>query len=72
MFCLTLFGFELVYSNRFLIAPIGLLDARLRTLDSVTGPPINMSRQFSAHISAKSPLNISPNSSEVVCEVSEP
>ena len=34
--------------------------------------PINPSGIFSAHMSAKSPLNISPNLSEVISEVSEP
>jgi hypothetical protein len=33
-------------------------------------PPIDNSGIFSAHVSAKLPLNISPNPSEVISEVS--
>ena len=36
-----------------------------------TQSPINMRRNFPAHVSAESPLNISPNPSEVISEVSE-
>ena len=35
-------------------------------------PPISMSGNFLAHMSAESPSNISPNPSEVISEVSEP
>ena len=35
-------------------------------------PPINMSGNFPAHVSAESPSNISPNPTEVISEVSEP
>ena len=35
-------------------------------------PPISMSGNFLAHVSAESPSNISPNPSEVISEVSEP
>ena len=35
-------------------------------------PPIDMSVNFPAHMSAESPSNISPNPSEVISEVSEP
>ena len=35
-------------------------------------PPISMSGNFLAHVSAESPSNISPNPSEVKSEVSEP
>ena len=35
-------------------------------------PPINTSGNFLPHVSAESPLNISPNLSEVISEVSEP
>ena len=34
-------------------------------------PPISMSGNFLAHVSAESPSNISPNPSEVISEVSE-
>ena len=35
-------------------------------------PPISISGNFLAHVSAESPSNISPNPSEVISEVSEP
>ena len=35
-------------------------------------PPIDVSGNFTAHVSAESPSNISPNPSEVISEVSEP
>ena len=35
-------------------------------------PPIDMSGNLLAHMSAESPSNISPNPSEVISEVSEP
>jgi hypothetical protein len=35
-------------------------------------PTINVSVNFPAHMSAESPLNIFPNPSEVISEVSEP
>ena len=35
-------------------------------------PPISMSGNFLAHVSAESPSNISPNPSEVISEVLEP
>ena len=34
-------------------------------------PPIDVSGNFSAHVSAESPSNISPNPSKVISEVSE-
>ena len=46
--------------------------SRLRTLDVSSRPPIDTSGNFPAHVSAESPLNISPNLSEVISEVSEP
>ena len=51
---------------------MGVLARRLRTLDVSTRPPINTSGNFPVHVSAESPLNISPNLSEVISEVSEP
>ena len=35
-------------------------------------PPIDVSGNFPAHVSAESPSNVSPNPSEVISEVSEP
>ena len=35
-------------------------------------PPISMSGNFPAHVSAESPLNISSDPSEVISKVSEP
>jgi hypothetical protein len=35
-------------------------------------PPIDTRGNFPAHMSEESPLNISPNPSEVISEVSEP
>jgi hypothetical protein len=46
--------------------------ARLRTLDLSTRPLIDMNINFPLCVSAESPLNISPNLSEVISEVSEP
>ena len=34
-------------------------------------PPIDVSGNFSAHVSAESSLNISPDPSEVISEISE-
>ena len=54
---------------KFSLAPMGVLAHRLRTLDRSL---VNTSGNFPAHMSAESPLNISPNRSEVISEVSEP
>jgi hypothetical protein len=51
---------------------MGVLAPRLRTLDVSARPPIDMSGNFPAHVYAESPLNISPNLSEVISGVSEP
>jgi hypothetical protein len=51
---------------------MGVLARRLRMLEVSTRPPINTSGNFPVHVSAESPLNISPNLSEVISEVSEP
>ena len=51
---------------------MGVLATRLRTLDGSARPPIDTSRIFPTHVSAESPLNISPNLSEVISEVIEP
>ena len=54
------------------LTPMGVLAPRLRTLDVSARPPIDTRGNFPAHMSAESPLNISPNLSEVISEVSEP
>ena len=54
------------------LALMGVLAPRLRTLDVSARPPIETSGNFPAHMSAESPLNISPNFSEVISKVSEP
>ena len=40
--------------------------SRLRMLDGSARPPIDTSGSFPAHVSAESPLNTSPNPSEVI------
>ena len=51
---------------------MGVLAPRLRMLDGVARPPLDMSGNFSVHVSAKSPSNIYPNPSEDIHKVSEP
>jgi hypothetical protein len=51
---------------------MGVLAPRPRMLDVSPHPPIDTSENFPAHVCAESPLNISPNLSEVISEVSEP
>ena len=51
---------------------MGVLAPRLRTLEGSACPPIDTSSNFPVHVSAESHLNISPNLSEVISEVSEP
>ena len=48
---------------------MGVLAHRLQTLDVSARPPIDMSGNFPAHVSAESPSNTSPNPSEVISEV---
>ena len=43
----------------------------LRTLDTVARPPINICGNLSEHVPAKSPSNITPTPSKVICKVSE-
>jgi hypothetical protein len=50
---------------------MGVLAHRLRTLDGCSSPHRN-ERKFSAHVSAESHLNSSPNPSEVISLVLEP
>ena len=49
----------IIHNNEFQLAPIGVLAMRMRTLDGVSRPPIDTSEFYFAHISAKSPSNIS-------------
>jgi hypothetical protein len=44
----------------------GVLAPRLLTLDGSAHPPTDTSGNFPAHMSAESPLNTSPNPSEVI------
>ena len=56
--------------EKFPLTPMGVLAHRLLTRSLV--PPMSMSGNFQAHMSAESPSNISPNPEEVISEVSEP
>ena len=47
----------------------GLLSLCRRMFNTVTWPPIDMSKEVLAPVTAKSPSNISPNPSEVICKV---
>ena len=53
----------------FLLAPMGVLAPHLRTLDGSALPLIDTTGNLSAHVSAESPLNISPNLSEFISKV---
>ena len=60
--------------QKFQLAPMGVLvlahgSAHARPSAQ---PPIDTSGYFPANVSAESPLNISPNPSEVISKVSEP
>ena len=57
--------------DKYPLTPMGSLLPGLRTQDPLLGP-IDVSRDFAAHVSLESPSNISPNPSEVISEVSEP
>ena len=52
--------------RKFPLAPMGVLAPHLRTLDVSARPPIDTSGNFLVHMSAESPLNTSPNPSEVI------
>ena len=58
--------------TKFSLTPMGVLAPGSAHTRPSAQPPIDMSRNFPAHVSAKSPSNISPNPSEVISEVSEP
>jgi hypothetical protein len=55
----------------FPLAPMGVLAPHLHTLDVAARPSINTSEICLAHLFAESPLNISPNLSEVISKVPE-
>ena len=57
--------------KKFPLAPMGVLAPGSAHARPSAQPPINTSRNFSAHLSAKLPSNISPNPSEVISKVSE-
>ena len=55
----------------FSLAPMGVLAPRSAHARPSAQPPINMSRNFPAPVSAELSSNISPNPSEVISKVSE-
>ena len=57
---------------RFPLAPMGVLATWSAHARPSARPPIDTSGNFTAHVSAESSSNISPNPSEVISEVSEP
>ena len=58
--------------SEFPLTPIGVLALGSAHARPSTRPLINKSGILLAHVSAKSPWNISPNPSEVISKVSEP
>ena len=52
--------------------PMGVLAPGSAHTRPFAQPPIEVSENIPAHMSAESPSNISPNPSEVISEVSEP
>ena len=58
--------------QKFLLTPMGVLAPKSAHARPSAQPPIDTSGNFSAHVSAESPSNISPNPLEVISEVSEP
>jgi hypothetical protein len=63
---------HVVNVNQFPLTPMGVLAPGSAHARPSAQPPIDVSGYFSAHVSAESPSNISPNPSEVISEVSEP
>jgi hypothetical protein len=53
----------------FLLELMGVLAPGLHTFDVSARPSVNTSENFTARVSAESPLNISSNLSEVISEV---
>ena len=60
-----------VETNLISLTPIGVLSPDLLRLDGSTSHHIEKSGIYLAHVSAKSPSNMSPNPSEVVPKVLE-
>ena len=58
--------------EKFLPTPMGVLATGSGHARPSARPPIYMSGNFPAHMSAESPSNISSNTSEVISDVSEP
>ena len=57
---------ECVNNNKFPLTPMGVLALGSAQACPSARPPINMNRNFPPHVSAESPLNTSPNPSEVI------
>ena len=57
--------------EKFPLAPMEVLARGAAHAIPSVWPPIDTSRNFLPHMSAHSPLNISPNPSEVISKVSE-
>ena len=57
---------KLTFLLQFPLVPMGVLAPRLHILDGSACPPIDTSGNFPSHVSAESPLNTSPNPSEVI------
>ena len=53
------------------LTPMGVLAPESAHAGPSAQPPINVSGNFPAHVSAELPSNIFPNPSEVISEVSE-
>ena len=64
--------FVAVRIKEFPLAPMGVLAPGYAHTRPSAQPPINNSGNFPTHMSVESPSKISPNSSEVISEVSEP
>ena len=62
----------LAEAEKFQLMPMGVLTPGTAHAKFSARPPIDMSGNFPAHVSAESPSNISPNPSEVISEVLEP
>ena len=72
MFCWYTYLGEPKKDNKFPLAPMGVLTPGSAHARPSAQPPIYVSRNFPAHMSAESPSNISPNPLEVIFKVSEP
>ena len=62
---------QFVKPNQFPLTPMGVLAPVSAHVGPSAQPPIDMSENFPAHVSAELPSNIFPNPSEVISEVSE-